>query len=539
MNKGPKESRNKLLETNKNPIKNFINKPKYRLGKLKSQENHNQLNRFNIKSLYNKYTPINPSINKNIIFKKTLRKISKKNIAEMLNKNKSLMNNKFDFINSNTTKTKKRFFQQKGIFIELGNDVGRTIFSNTLYDDIKIRNIINLWNDLDVNEFYRKNFLFIYKELGEEDKENFYSNEINELIQLKNYIKNLKYNIELRFGIIKKLSELNDELNKENEKGEVGKCIINEIKKKLEDLTIQTINIVQYMKKIKSVVNIIPNLGKYDLDNIAQKFDFDKNYLIKMKFETKFLKEGIAKKFFYIKNDQTPFIVKVVDKNNIFLYDKQNDKVIFFDEKIINDIKDCNYFIYKELISYENEKVNKKTLRRISPIRKNTSAYNFYTNINFFTNELIKTKEGKKETFSSEINPNKKEGMNNLYNNSAMNIKKDYFINKKINISERIVQKTDFLNYNNSDINKNAKKFNLEERNKQIFKRKINKNINYINFHYKFNKNKLINPPFNNSEKVLQSEIENMKIKEKIPPPNSLDLPQNKNIEESKNNKND
>ena len=65
-----------------------------------------------------------------------------------------------------------------------------------------MRNIINLWNELEVMESYRKYFFFIYNELGEEDKNNFYHNEINELIQLKNDIKNMEYNIELRMGII-------------------------------------------------------------------------------------------------------------------------------------------------------------------------------------------------------------------------------------------------------------------------------------------------------------------------------------------------
>ena len=88
----------------------------------------------------------------------------------------------------------------------------------------------------------------------EEDKDNLYNNEINELIQLKNDIKNLGYNIELRIGIIQKLYELNEKLNKENEKGETNKHIIDEMYKKLKDLTIQTVNIIQYMKKIKLII---------------------------------------------------------------------------------------------------------------------------------------------------------------------------------------------------------------------------------------------------------------------------------------------
>ena len=537
MNSQHKISRNKLLTQNKNPVNNYINKQKFRLGRLKSQNNIEQLNRLDINSLNNKYTPINPSLSKNILFKKTMRKISKRSIEEILNKNKSSLNKKINFINNKTTKYSKRMLHNKGIFIEQGNDVGRTVLTNTLYDDIKIRNIINLWNELDVNESYRKYFFFIYKELSDEDKSNFYSNEINELIQLKNDIKNLTYNIELRIGIIQKLTELNEELNKEDEKGEVNKSIINEMEKKLEDLTIQTINIVQYMKIIKGVINIIPNLGKYDFVNIAQKFDFDKNYIIKMKFETDFLKKGSAKKYFNIKSDQSPFIVKTADKEQFLLSNDQGTKMILLEEKILKEMTDCNYFIYKELISYETEKANKKNVRKISPIRKNSSAYNFYTNINFFTTKFIKKQEGIKEKLLFQLNPNKKEIKNN---NSAMNIKKDSFIDKKFNNSERIVQTTDFPNYDNSNINKNTKIFNFKEKKNQIYIKKINtKNNNYINFHKKYSKNKLINPIINDSEMTSPKKIEDLKIKEKIESPNIDEKPLNNIIEESKDNKND
>ena len=60
------------------------------------------------------------------------------------------------------------------------------MITNSLYDDIKITDIIYLLNELEVNDSCRKYFFFIYKELGEGDKDNFYNNE--ELIQLKNNI---------------------------------------------------------------------------------------------------------------------------------------------------------------------------------------------------------------------------------------------------------------------------------------------------------------------------------------------------------------
>ena len=229
------------------------------------------------------------------------------------------------------------------------------------------------------------------------------------------------------------------------EKGKIEQNTINEMIKKMEDLTIQTINIIKYMQKIKTVINIEPNLGKYNMDIISQKFNFDKNYLIKMKFETDFLKEGYAKNIFDFKNQETPFFINVKDKNKYTIpNDENNLKSISLDQKYINEMIDCDYFIYKELIAYENEKAYKKIMREISPIRKNTSAYNFYTNINFYTHEFIKNQENKNEKIFFPIQ-NRKSLLNNIYTNSYLNTKKNFITCKKMNNSDRKIKS--FQNY--------------------------------------------------------------------------------------------
>ena len=202
--------------------------------------------------------------------------------------------------------------ERKNLFNE-----NNTKLKKNFFDNIKIKNIISLWNELEVLNSYRKYFCFIFKELYEEEQDNLYQHEITELIELKNNIKNLTYNIELRTGIIKKLSELNTELNKKikNNNETLNNFIKNEMMKEIEKLTEQTINIVLYMKKIKKEINSVSNLGKYSIDIISKKFHFDENYIIKMKNETNFLREGYAKVFFNIKNEESPFFLKACDKN--------------------------------------------------------------------------------------------------------------------------------------------------------------------------------------------------------------------------------
>ena len=461
MNKFFKESRNALLTHQRYNDKNNINKQKFKLGRLKSQENAKKTNNIDIKSSQNRSRKVSPFFNK-ILLKKTIRKISKKNIAELLHKNTNQqMGERLNVIRNNTSHFQKKFLPNKGLYIEQGNNVGIEKLIKSLHDDVKIRNIINLWNELEVNESYRTYFFFIYKELNTEGKSNLYHKEINELIELKNDIKSLTYNIELRIGIINKLEELNDELNNEREDGKVEQDTLNQMIKKMEDLTMQAINIVKYMKKIKTAINLLPNLNKYNLDLISRKFNFDKNYLIKMKFETEFLNGGYIQNLLGIDIEQAPFLIKARDKDSSFNDDKDNN-VMIYDQKVINDIIDCNYFIYKELISYENEKANKKSVRSISPIRKNTSAYNFYTNINFYTHEFF----NRKEKLISTLNGKKKNIVNNIFNNYLMNAKKEPLIDNKMNNSARYIKNKDLFNASNFSNNKIFP--NFEEKFKQI-----------------------------------------------------------------------
>ena len=129
---------------------------------------------------------------------------------------------------------------------------------------------------------------------------------------------------------------------------------------------------------------------------------------------------------------------------------------------------------------------------------------------------------------------------NAIYTNSLMHIKRDSLIDKKINNSARNLKSTDYLCQDNPNINKNNKVFNFNDKNKQIYSRKINKNNNCLNIHKKYSKNRLINPTINNSGIILSKEKENLKSKESIPSPNTVDTPQNNNYnkEESKENKN-
>ena len=292
---------------------------------------------------------------------------------------------------------------------------------------INLNNIIKLWDELYVVKNYRKLFCVIYKELDDEDKEELYQRETNELISIKNDINTLKKNIELRLNTIKEIFELNRKLNTEiiNKDNKSNENIINEISDKIGILREHTVNVCRSMKKLKLILNGIKSLDKYDINIIAEKFQFDKNYLIKMKGELNFLKEGFAKYYFNLNNDQTPFLLKTSEVNKI-----SNNKDPFYhlvplDKELKNDIKECSYYIYQELIAYQNEKVNNKVLRCISPLKR----------------LMIKDNEDEQKVING-----KEDNNINLYSNDNINI------NNLTNISNNILKKSSFSIDNNIKI---------------------------------------------------------------------------------------
>ena len=431
----PRDIKSLNYLSNKKATTNMKNKnrPSAKLGRLKSMDDKNDKNKIPIETnlLLKKKSLLNSIIEKNLLIKKLANKkhlldsnnkietfnsfgfkekekekirFKRKNINfnqmnnrinnDIMNKDKKNMDN----IDYSKLKTFSAKTKENSIESNLMMQKNNIKLTKNFFEDVKIKNIITLWNELEVLNTYRKYFFFIYKEIDEEEKIIFYQNEINELIELKNNIKNLTYSIELRIGLIRKISELNDELNNEvknNKNVKVNNFIINEMIKEIEKLTEQTINIVKYMKKIKTQINMVINLGKYDINVLSQKFKFDKNYIIKMKTETSFLREGYAKVFFNFKNEESPFFIKACDKNKIKINDPLTH-ILPISENTIKDIKECNYYIYKELIAYQNERPNKKIFRCISPLKKNNSAYNYFSKINFY-NYKLKIEDKKKE----------------------------------------------------------------------------------------------------------------------------------------------
>ena len=342
---------------------------------------------------------------------------------------------------------------------------------------INMNNLKKMWDDLAVNINYRKLFEVIYKELDEENKEELYKKETNELNKVKNYINSLKQNIEKRINTIQELFDLNVKLNTEiiNKDNKCNEMILGEIADKINELRMHTVNVCKAMQRVKTELSGIKNLDKFDINLIGEKFNFDKNYLIKMKSELTFLREGFIKYYFNIGNDQTPFLLKASQKNKIGNDQDPFIHLIPLDQKLKEEITECTYYIYQELIAYQNEKVHNKVLRSISPLKRIIK---------------INAQDEAKNLGERDESDNKRSMNEHIFNKMNVIMNKDIGIKNHVNMSEdninnkfNTLQLSQFSK-NNKIINNNSnfRKFDLinnnksEENNNKIMNDLSNKN---------------------------------------------------------------
>lgn len=113
----------------------------------------------------------------------------------------------------------------------------------------------------------------------------------------------------------------------------------------IKNIRIISINIVNYYSKIREISSYCIIGGKYDLDKVNKIYNFDKNYLIKMRYDLDFLRESGLEKYFNFIEDADPFLVNVSEKS-VGLYN------VPIDEDMQDSIKNCQFQIMTDMIFY-------------------------------------------------------------------------------------------------------------------------------------------------------------------------------------------
>ena len=335
------------------------------------------------KNIYLSKKPRVHSVNKNSVFDTNYLAYKQNRINSNRKKNlKGFNRTTSEFFSQNSYMTNNNEFSlnSRNIGSPLTNSA---LNRNNLYkenlnlklnvnsNDENFNSIKKLWNELCVYMSYREVFIIIYNQLTGEEKEQFYEKEFNELNSVKNDIRTLNYYMEQRTLVLKDLYEQNIKLNRINNSDDVIKEILAEMCSLIEKLRETTIDVTYAMRKLKNEISIVSNISKYNIDLLSSKSKFDKNYLIKMKGELSFLKDGNAKYFFNILEDRSPFLLKAAEP----VTNNEKDsymRTVPIKEEIKEHIKECNYYIYQELIAYQqNILAKKKMFRCVSPIKSN------------------------------------------------------------------------------------------------------------------------------------------------------------------------
>ena len=409
-----------------------------------------------------------------------------KNVKRTKITNNSFSSNNINFKNNRMLSTD--FVQTKKEFY----DITKFLSSSSHNSPDKLTRI---WNDLCILEPYRELFSIITTQLSDKSKEDFCEREFNELYELRTNLQLLSTSVYYRHKILENLNFLNDKLgiilrSKQNNSNEV---LLKKISKKIENLREHTVNICFLMQKIKSKINQAHPWGKFNLDAIAEKYKFDKNYLIKMKEEMCVLKEGYTKYFFDIADDNNPFLLNAsqpLDKKN------QTSDPFFHYVPLSNEMREninqCSYIIFQELIGYQNNNVSENNFRNISPLKKYK-----YTEID------IKLYKKHNDSF------------NNSINNSLLSL-----TNNNIWVRKSGVISPTRTNYSGMPKSSNfgGDKISTNKNNKRILSGKENENKNFNKIFYKMDKLS------NDIEDKTTNYNNNMDIKDLINDKNTMNI---------------
>ena len=275
-----------------------------------------------------------------------------------------------------------------------------------------------MWDDFNISESYKNFFNLILYKLGEEEREDLCLKECKELSELKNNINSLIKEIQSRKKCLENLFKLNNLLGDDliTEINAPHNSVTKKISEQIANLRLHTVNICFKMKKIKNRIYEGFLNGKFDLDLISKKFGFDKDYLIKMKEEMNFLKEGKIKTYFKLGRNPDPFLRKASD-NIMNANNESSFYMIPMSKELEESIKQSNYFIYQELIYYQTNNNRISTFLNSQVINIDKNLDNFKELNNEAINEDGSIQEHNKDNNKSKEEVINNEEINNEFNN--------------------------------------------------------------------------------------------------------------------------
>jgi hypothetical protein len=129
----------------------------------------------------------------------------------------------------------------------------------------------------------------------------------------------------------------------------------------LKNARLSSINIINYIINIREICSYNVLGGKYNLDNLNKFYKFDKNYLIKMKFDMDFLVNSKLSIYFEFEPcEADPFLNYFYFKNPE-LEDRYDMQI---SEDILPQVKHGQYLILQDLIFFNINSVYLNNLKK-------------------------------------------------------------------------------------------------------------------------------------------------------------------------------
>ena len=509
--------------------------------------------------------------------------------------NNNIYNNIQTNINENKEKDKDKEFividkaledelnEIKDLWDNLGVTPEYQIFFGEMMDKLKKRDIIVKYlsyekkqliqfkSDLEklMNDIYkRETDLNNLKKIEEIYSKNEQLNQYNYLKnkQLINKIKNIKYNNDNSLGQsedeisqykmrnkneneydkdnIEKSKEYDEEytkykINKEKIENDICNC--------LKLLRLHTINTVSQFTKFRINYNFYFTSGKNDVNQMKNGYEFDYNYLLKIKKDCEFFKKSSFKNIFNFSDDcqNDPFFLNLLNNNNNGEKDINNKsqyKYLNATEDTINSINECMFILdqedmYFKISQNQNQINNNNNEKNDNNESSNDNVNENNNNGNSNSNKKVKKNsigsignnfQGNLENVISKLKE-KNEYKNLFFNSGEFKepLIKNENLNENINIknecgpkkipetsSKELVQSFQYYDqikndiYNKEEIEEMKNNINRRNNNKIVIYSKINNNnANKDKFSKKINNS--LNLNFNNIYKNNNNQNEN------------------------------
>lgn len=218
-----------------------------------------------------------------------------------------------------------------------------------------------LWDDLGVESHYRRVFEYHLKTLSSEEKKEFVEYEKTSLNRIKENLCKLSKAIAERDKSIEGLKKIDKVVSTYNN-AKLDDLLIADIIQSIKAIRFHSINVVNFMTKVREILSYHQMKGKIDINKINKKYCYDNNYLIKMKFDIDFFKQSAIKKYFLINKDieLDTFLLNISSNKN-----DMNKLTVPITVELIKAIHQAKFIISQDTLLYQ-AKCEKNTMSNIN-----------------------------------------------------------------------------------------------------------------------------------------------------------------------------